>query len=153
METQMRGNLSMSEEQYLEIIALKTAALTDCACRLGALASNADDEVERLGRYGHAIGMAFQIVDDVFDIASTQGRIGKPVGNDIREGDITLPMLRAMQSQRSRAPIAGGHWSNAADRRRCGAGFGHHSRLRRRGILAGQSERLYYFGQRAIRSI
>ncbi len=97
METQMRGNLSMSEEQYFEIIALKTAALTDCACRLGALAVEAPaDDVERLGRYGHAIGMAFQIVDDVFDIASTQGRIGKPVGNDIREGDITLPMLRAM---------------------------------------------------------
>jgi geranylgeranyl pyrophosphate synthase len=41
--------------------------------------------------------MAFQIVDDCFDVVSTEGRVGKPVGNDIREGDITLPMLRAMQ--------------------------------------------------------
>ena len=97
METEWRGRLDMSEEQYFQIIALKTAALTDCACRLGAMAVDADEEaVERLGRYGNAIGMAFQIVDDVFDVASTQGRIGKPVGNDIREGDITLPMLRAM---------------------------------------------------------
>lgn len=98
METQMRGDLGMSEEQYFEIIALKTAALTDCACRLGGLAVKADpDAIVLLGRYGYDIGMAFQIVDDVFDIVSTQGRIGKPVGNDIREGDITLPMLRAMQ--------------------------------------------------------
>ena len=98
METQMRGDLEMSEEQYLEIISLKTAALTDCACRLGGLALNADEEaIKRLGRYGYDVGMAFQIVDDVFDIVSTQNRIGKPVGNDIREGDITLPMLRAMQ--------------------------------------------------------
>ncbi|HEY0076083.1 MAG TPA: polyprenyl synthetase family protein [Abditibacteriaceae bacterium] len=98
METQMRCDLEMSEEQYLEIIALKTAALTDCACRLGGLALEANDEaIERLGRYGNDVGMAFQIVDDVFDIVSTQHRIGKPVGNDVREGDITLPMLRAMQ--------------------------------------------------------
>ncbi len=99
METQMRCDLEMSEDQYLEIISMKTAALTDCACRLGGLALSADDEaIKRLGRYGYDVGMAFQIVDDVFDIVSTQNRIGKPVGNDIREGDITLPMLRAMQT-------------------------------------------------------
>ena len=98
LETQTRGYLQMSEKQYREIIALKTASLTDCACRLGALAMNASNEdVEKLALFGHNIGMAFQIVDDVFDITSTEGRIGKPVGNDIREGDITLPMLRAMQ--------------------------------------------------------
>lgn len=98
LETQTRGYLQMSEKQYREIIALKTASLVDCACRLGALAMNAgEDEVGKLARYGRDIGMAFQIVDDVFDITATEGRIGKPVGNDIREGDITLPMLRAMQ--------------------------------------------------------
>lgn len=98
LETQTRGLLEMTEKQYQDIIALKTASLTDCACRLGAQAMNAPEElVERLSRYGRDIGMAFQIVDDVFDIVSSEGRIGKPVGNDIREGDITLPMLRAMQ--------------------------------------------------------
>ena len=62
------------------------------------MAMNAcDEDVEKLALFGHNIGMAFQIVDDVFDITATEGRIGKPVGNDIREGDITLPMLRAMQ--------------------------------------------------------
>jgi geranylgeranyl pyrophosphate synthase len=98
LETQTRGLLTMPEQQYLDIIALKTAALTECACRLGALAVGADPEhAERLARFGREIGMAFQIVDDVFDVVATQGRVGKPVGNDIREGDITLPMLRAMQ--------------------------------------------------------
>ncbi len=98
LETQTRGNLGMKEKQYREIIALKTAALTDCACRLGAMAAGGTTEqVERTARFGRDIGMAFQIVDDVFDIVSTEGRVGKPVGNDIREGDITLPMLRAMQ--------------------------------------------------------
>ena len=97
METQWRGDLDMSEEQYFEIIALKTASLTECACFLGAMAVDANEaDVQRLGQFGHDIGMAFQIVDDVFDIVSTEGCIGKPVGNDIREGDITLPMLRAM---------------------------------------------------------
>jgi geranylgeranyl pyrophosphate synthase len=99
LETQTRGLLSMSEEQYCDIIAMKTAALTECACRLGAMVMDATDEqVEKLARYGREIGMAFQIVDDVFDIVASEGRVGKPVGNDIREGDITLPMLRAMET-------------------------------------------------------
>lgn len=98
LETQTRGLLDMKESQYCDIIALKTASLTDCACRLGAMAMNAPEaQVEQLARYGRDIGMAFQIIDDVFDVISSQGRVGKPVGNDIREGDITLPMLRAMQ--------------------------------------------------------
>ena len=88
----------MSEAQYLDIIALKTASLTGCACRVGAMTADASpEEQEKLARYGRDLGLAFQIVDDVFDVVSNEKRIGKPVGNDIREGDITLPMLRAMQ--------------------------------------------------------
>jgi geranylgeranyl pyrophosphate synthase len=99
LETQTRGHLPMSETQYLEIIALKTASLVECACRLGTMAMNTENEVtEKLARFGHDVGMAFQIVDDVLDVTATAGRIGKPVGHDIREGDITLPMLRAMQT-------------------------------------------------------
>ena len=98
LEVQRRGSLDMSERDYQEIVALKTASLTECSCRIGAIAVNANEEAgNRLARYGHLIGLAFQIVDDVFDITSSRGRIGKPVGNDIREGVITLPMLRAMQ--------------------------------------------------------
>ncbi|HEX8552670.1 MAG TPA: polyprenyl synthetase family protein [Abditibacteriaceae bacterium] len=96
LETQTRGMLSMKEKQYCDIIAMKTAALTECSCRLGATAMRADEEkVEALAHFGRDIGMAFQIVDDIFDIVSSEERLGKPVGNDIREGDVTLPMLRA----------------------------------------------------------
>ena len=98
LEAQKRGALEMSENDYLEIVALKTSALTECSCRIGALAVQANEQqVEALALYGHYIGIAFQIVDDVFDVISSKKRIGKPVGNDIREGIITLPMLRAMQ--------------------------------------------------------
>ncbi|HEX8834894.1 MAG TPA: polyprenyl synthetase family protein [Abditibacteriaceae bacterium] len=96
LETQTRGLLSMKEKQYCDIIALKTAALTECSCRLGAMALGAtEDHVQRLAHFGRDIGMAFQIVDDIFDIVATESGLGKPVGNDIREGDVTLPMLRA----------------------------------------------------------
>jgi geranylgeranyl pyrophosphate synthase len=103
LETQMRGFWEMTEKQYLEIVALKTGSLTECACRMGALAVNADEEtVEALGTYGRSIGVAFQIVDDVFDVISSEEGLGKPVGNDLREGAITLPMLRSLKNSPDR---------------------------------------------------
>jgi heptaprenyl diphosphate synthase len=99
LETQMRGFYEMSDKQYLEIIALKTGALTECACRMGALAVGANEiQVEALGTFGRSIGVAFQIVDDVFDVVLTEAEIGKPVGNDLREGAITLPMLWTLRN-------------------------------------------------------
>ena len=53
--------------------------------------------IQRLCQFGHYIGMTFQIIDDVLDLTANAGRLGKPVGHDIREGDVTLPMLRALQ--------------------------------------------------------
>lgn len=98
LETQMRGFWEMSERQYLDIVALKTGALTECSCRMGALAIDAPEaQVELLGIFGRSIGVAFQIVDDVFDIVLEAEQIGKPVGNDLREGAITLPMLHALE--------------------------------------------------------
>ena len=98
LETQMRGFWEMTERQYLDIVALKTGSLTECSCRMGALAVNAPEEqVELLGTFGRSIGVAFQIVDDVFDIVLEAEQIGKPVGNDLREGAITLPMLHALE--------------------------------------------------------
>jgi len=96
LETQMRGHIEMTEAEYLEIVSLKTGSLTDCACRMGALAvQGTEQQVEALGTFGRSIGVAFQIVDDLFDVIATASHVGKPVGNDLREGAITLPMLRA----------------------------------------------------------
>jgi geranylgeranyl pyrophosphate synthase len=103
LETQMRGFWEMSEKQYLEIVALKTGSLTECACRMGALAVDSSEaNVEALGTYGRSIGVAFQIVDDVFDVISNEEGLGKPVGNDLREGAITLPMLRSLTTSPDR---------------------------------------------------
>jgi geranylgeranyl pyrophosphate synthase len=69
------------------------------SCRIGALCTGyTGDQVEALSRFGEAFGMAFQIVDDVLDIVSTNRAMGKPVGNDLREGVYTLPVLYALQA-------------------------------------------------------
>jgi geranylgeranyl pyrophosphate synthase len=153
LETQTRGLLSMPEEQYCDIIALKTAALTECACRLGGLAMFAAPErVERLARFGREIGMAFQIVDDCFDVVSTEGRVGKPVGNDIREGDITLPMLRAMQvcSESDKETLRSIVGQRPDQRRRGRNGCADFARLRRCRVLDERGCGFCAIGQGAV---
>ncbi len=79
---------------YESSIAGKTAALFRSACEIGAASAHAGDEaVKALGAYGTEFGMAFQIIDDVLDLVSTSEALGKPVGNDIREGVYSLPVL------------------------------------------------------------
>jgi geranylgeranyl pyrophosphate synthase len=82
---------------YEASIAGKTAALFRSACEIGAASADASAEaVEAVGAYGTAFGMAFQIIDDVLDVVSTTEALGKPVGNDIREGVYSLPVLLAL---------------------------------------------------------
>ncbi|MGA2820386.1 MAG: polyprenyl synthetase family protein [Anaerolineales bacterium] len=84
----------ISGEEYERRIYAKTAALFELASRGGALLCNESPEVvHSLGRYGRCLGMAFQIVDDVLDFTGQSVRIGKPVGSDLRQGLITLPVL------------------------------------------------------------
>lgn len=79
---------------YLQRIKRKTALLLASSCELGALSADADEEtVRRLKRYGYFTGMAFQIVDDILDITSTDAELGKPAGSDLLNGHITLPIL------------------------------------------------------------
>lgn len=82
---------------YEASIAGKTAALFRSACEIGAASAGGSDEaVEAVGAYGTEFGMAFQIIDDVLDVVSTTEALGKPVGNDIREGVYSLPVLLAL---------------------------------------------------------
>jgi len=85
-------------EEYYEKIGRKTAVLMACSTYCGALTSNqSDTEAEVLQRYGHLLGMAFQIADDVLDYLATEAEVGKPVGNDLKEGTVTLPLMLALQ--------------------------------------------------------
>lgn len=83
----------VSVERYLERCRLKTAVLFRAACELGALA--AGGPVDELGSFGEAIGLAFQLLDDVLDVTGPPERTGKPRGADLLDGTVTLPMILA----------------------------------------------------------
>ncbi|ACZ42272.1 Polyprenyl synthetase [Thermobaculum terrenum ATCC BAA-798] len=87
-----------SEEEYYRRIYAKTAALFECCTETGAILSKAPEPHRRaLTTYGKKLGLAFQIIDDLLDFTSTE-QIGKPAGNDIRQGTITLPVILFLQS-------------------------------------------------------
>ena len=91
-----------SIEQYLKAIEGKTASLFSSTCKIGATLSNADDKtIEALTEFGFHLGMTFQIIDDLLDLTSTSEALGKPAGNDIREGNYTLPVIFAIQDNSS----------------------------------------------------
>jgi octaprenyl-diphosphate synthase len=87
----------VSEERYLQVIRSKTAKLFEAAAELGALISGAnDDQIAAAGEYGRSLGTAFQLIDDVLDYAGDAAEIGKNVGDDLREGKPTLPLIYLM---------------------------------------------------------
>jgi octaprenyl-diphosphate synthase len=88
---------NMEKETYLEVITAKTAVLISAACACGGMIAGADEAtVNALGDFGLRMGIAFQLMDDVLDYTSTQNIFGKPVGKDLREGKITLPLIYAI---------------------------------------------------------
>ncbi|MCI0432163.1 MAG: polyprenyl synthetase family protein [Gemmatimonadetes bacterium] len=88
--------LSFTERDYDRLISSKTASLMSAACELGALIGDASLRAP-LARYGHALGMAFQIADDLLDYTGSESVTGKPAGQDLREHKMTLPLIRALQ--------------------------------------------------------
>ncbi len=94
-----QNDLSTSEARYLQVIEGKTAALFAAACQVGAVvADRPAHEEAALAEYGMKLGIAFQLVDDALDYAADQATLGKTVGDDFREGKITLPVLVAYQA-------------------------------------------------------
>jgi octaprenyl-diphosphate synthase len=86
-----------SEQAYLEVVRAKTAELFAAACRIGAVvAGRPASEEEALRTFGLNLGIAFQIIDDVLDYSAEQARLGKTVGDDFREGKVTLPVILAI---------------------------------------------------------
>ncbi|NLC59282.1 MAG: polyprenyl synthetase family protein [Armatimonadetes bacterium] len=98
LEIDVNGDLDVSVETYLEIISAKTAALLAVCCQTGAMVAGASADTEAaLWAFGHHLGMAFQIVDDVLDLTAKADEWGRPVGEDLKEGRVTLPIIRTLQ--------------------------------------------------------
>jgi octaprenyl-diphosphate synthase len=94
--------LAFSEQDYDRLISSKTASLMSAACELGAAAGAAEHR-SALAAYGHALGMAFQVADDLLDYTQTEAVTGKPTGQDLREHKVTLPLIAAMREMPSAA--------------------------------------------------
>jgi octaprenyl-diphosphate synthase len=89
----------VTQESYLTVIRSKTAKLFEAAAELGALIAGANDaQIEAAGEYGRSLGTAFQLIDDVLDYAGDAAEIGKNVGDDLREGKPTLPLIYVMEN-------------------------------------------------------
>ena len=92
------GNPLMPESEYLRIIEHKTAGLIAAACKIGAIIGGATEELqEALFRFGQRIGIAFQLADDTLDYAANGDHLGKALGQDLRQGKATLPLLHLLQ--------------------------------------------------------
>jgi octaprenyl-diphosphate synthase len=139
-----------SEDQYLHIISAKTAALFAAACRIAGVVAEHGEAVEQaLDAYGRNLGIAFQLVDDAIDYSSDAATMGKGVGDDFRDGKVTLPVIlayaRGGESERAfwRAAMAG--------ERATGTDLAEATRLlRASGALDDTLARARLFGQRAI---
>jgi len=91
-----KNHIETGQEEYLHIIASKTAQLFVAACQVGAIIEECSEAEERaLAEYGRHLGVAFQIVDDVLDYSATQQKLGKSIGDDFAEGKVTLPVILA----------------------------------------------------------
>ena len=99
LQLELIGKINVSEADYMELVDRKTASLFSACARLGAIMGGADDATEaRLGEFAWNVGIAFQLVDDVLDFTSHEKVLGKPVGSDLREGKITLPLIYALEN-------------------------------------------------------
>jgi len=99
LQSEMIGRIDITEQQHQDLIHRKTACLFSVCTRLGAiLAEKGEDIEQRLRDYGWNLGMAFQLIDDVLDFEASEAVLGKPVGNDLKEGKVTLPLILALNS-------------------------------------------------------
>jgi len=95
MQLMMEGQPETTVENYLQVISSKTAVLFAAACELGAVVSGQENREEALREFGIYIGLAFQLIDDALDYTADEAILGKTVGDDFREGKITLPVILA----------------------------------------------------------
>ena len=98
MQMERAGRIDVTQEEHLDLVNRKTACLFSVCGRLGAVLAGAGSDAEqRLADYGWNLGTAFQLTDDILDFTADEATLGKPVGNDLREGKVTLPLIVALQ--------------------------------------------------------
>jgi heptaprenyl diphosphate synthase len=101
LEADGTGRLMEDEAFYMDVIGRKTASLIATSCRLGGMLSGADSPVtDGLERYGDALGLAFQLSDDIMDVVADQDTLGKEPGVDLKEGVYTLPVIYTLRDGR-----------------------------------------------------
>src|SRR6266480_640505 len=100
LQLTLLGRTDVSEEQYFDVIARKTAYLFSACCEIGSLLGKANAEMQnQLRDYGMNLGIAFQLVDDLLDFTSTEDVLGKPAGADLQEGKVSLPLIFLLQRE------------------------------------------------------
>lgn len=93
-----KGDVTLTEDEYLEMIRRKTAVLFQAACTVSAIIADATEKEENaLSKYGYNLGIAFQMIDDLLDYTVDTAELGKKVGADLREGKLTLPVIHALK--------------------------------------------------------
>src|SRR3989441_6212252 len=107
LQLTLLGRTDISEEQYFDVIARKTAYLFSACCEIGSLLGKATPTQQTMMRdYGMNLGVAFQLIDDLLDFTSSQDILGKPAGADLIEGKVSLPLILLLQREpEMRAPI------------------------------------------------
>ncbi len=94
-----KGDVTLTEEEYLNIIQKKTASLFSTCCKSGAMLADKDEDMqEKLAAFGMKIGFSFQLIDDILDYTAEQKKLGKPVGSDLKDQKMTLPMIHALRN-------------------------------------------------------
>jgi len=100
LQLTLLGRTDVTEEQYFDVIARKTAYLFSACCEIGALLGGADSRTQNMLRdYGMNLGIAFQLVDDLLDFTGSQDVLGKPAGADLLEGKVSLPLIFLLQRE------------------------------------------------------
>lgn len=99
LQIERSRDYEITEEVYFRLISNKTGSLLSAACSLGALSVSRNDAAfQQMKNFGEVLGIAFQIKDDILDFVGNEKKLGKPVGNDIRENKITLPLIAALRN-------------------------------------------------------
>jgi octaprenyl-diphosphate synthase len=150
-----RGNWLLSETEYLDIITEKSAALFSGCCYLGGLLAGADEtKLQLLSDFGLNLGIAFQITDDLLDLLGDRSKTGKPIGNDLDNGKVTLPVIHLLRTANEVNIERIGQILDAGRKRRHGARYdGLIEKLRSCGSIDYAQKRAQDFAEQAVVAI